>query len=74
MVNSTSLSGGNLGRSSGKTSKNSQTMGIEVRLGEASTLAATGEAESEGIRRDILSSEEGSRNSTTLRLRSKTTP
>jgi hypothetical protein len=74
MVNSTSLSGGNPGRSSGKISKNSQTTGIEARTEEASTLAATGEAGTEGIRRDILSSIEGSHNSTTLRLRSKTTP
>jgi hypothetical protein len=73
MINSTSLSGGNLGKSLGKTSRNSQTTGIEARSGEASTLAATGEAKSEGIKRDILSSEEGSHNSTTLRLRSKTT-
>jgi hypothetical protein len=74
MVNSTSLFGGNPDRSSGKTSGNSQTMGIEARLGETSTFVATGEVELEGIRRDILSSEEGSRNSTTLHLRSKTTP
>jgi hypothetical protein len=56
MVNSTSLSGGNLYISSGKTSRNSQTTGIEARSREASTLAATGEAELDGIRRDILSS------------------
>jgi hypothetical protein len=74
MVNSTSLSDGNPGRSLGKTSGNSQTTGIEARSGEASTFAATGEAESEGIRRDILSSEEGSHNSTNLCLRSQSTP
>jgi hypothetical protein len=73
MVNSTSLTGGNPGRSSGKTSGNSQTTGIEARSGETSTFAATGEVESEGIRRDILSLEEEGCNSTTLRLRSKTT-
>jgi hypothetical protein len=74
MVNSISLFGGNPGRSSGKTSENSQTTGIEARSGEASTLAATGEAGTEVIRRDILYSEEGSYNSTTLHLRSKTMP
>jgi hypothetical protein len=57
-----------------KESKNSQTIGIEARSGEASALATTGKARTEGIRRDILSSEEESFNSTILRLRSKTTP
>jgi hypothetical protein len=72
IVNSTSLSGGNPGKSSGKISENSWTTGIEVRSEETSTFAATGEVGSEGIRRDILSSDTGSHNSTTLRLRSKT--
>jgi hypothetical protein len=58
MVNSTSLSSGNPDKSSGNTFRNSQTTGIETRLGEASALATTGEAKSEGIRRDILSLEE----------------
>jgi hypothetical protein len=35
--NSTSLSRGNPSRSLGKTSRNSQTIGIEARSGEAST-------------------------------------
>jgi hypothetical protein len=58
MVNSTSLSSGNLGKSLGNTFKNSRTTGIEARLGEASALGTTREAKSEGIRRDILSLEE----------------
>jgi hypothetical protein len=58
MVNSTSLSGGNPDKSLGKTSRNSQTMGIEARSGEASALATTGEAKPEGIRRDILQKKE----------------
>jgi hypothetical protein len=74
MVNSTSLSGGNPGKSSGKTSGNSQTTGIEARAGEASVLETAAREEIGGIIRDILSSDEGSFNSTTLWLRSKTTP
>jgi hypothetical protein len=58
MVNSTSLSGGNLDKSSGKTSENSQTTRIEARSGEASALATTREVKSEGIRRDILQKKE----------------
>jgi hypothetical protein len=54
MVNFTSLSCGKPGRSSGNTSKNSQTTGIEVRSEEGSILVVTSEAGTEGIRRDIL--------------------
>ena len=42
MENSTSLSGGNPGRSLGKTSGNSHTTGIEVRSGVASAWAVWG--------------------------------
>jgi len=73
MENSTSLSGGNLGRSLGKTSRNSQTTGMGVRLGEALAWAATGKTGSKGTTRDILSSKEGSHNSTLLLFISNTT-
>ena len=47
---------------------------MEVRSGEASAWVATGKTGSEGTIRDIISSEEGSYNSTLLRFISNTTP
>jgi len=74
MENSTSLSGGNPGRSLGKTSGNSHTTEMEVRSGAALAWATTGKTGSEGTIRDILSLEEGSCNSTLLLFISNTTP
>jgi hypothetical protein len=47
---------------------------MEVRSGMASAWAATGKTGSEGMMRDILSSKNGSRNSTLLLFISNTTP